>query len=100
MANLTRGRLPIIVDKVLTATTPGDTIDVLVTERGIAVNPRRQDLKEMLAAAGMAVKDISELKAIAEKMAGVPKSITTDERIVALVEYRDGTVMDVVRQVK
>lgn len=100
VANLTRGRLPIIVDKVLTATTPGDTIDVLVTERGIAVNPRRQDLKEMLATAGMAVKDIFELKAVAEKMAGIPKAIITGERIVALVEYRDGTVMDVVRQVK
>ena len=100
VANLTRGRLPIIVDKVLTATTPGETIDVLVTERGIAVNPRRQDLKERLAAAGLAVTDIAQLKAIAEKMAGVPKTITTGKRIVALVEYRDGTVIDIVRQVE
>lgn len=100
VANLLRGRLPIIVDKVLTVTTPGETIDVLVTERGVAVNPLRQDLKEQLIAAGLPVKDISELKALAEKIAGAPQSLTTKNRIVAVVEYRDGTVIDVVRQVE
>lgn len=99
VANLLRGRLPIIVDKVLTATTPGETIDVLVTERGVAVNPRRQDLKEKFLAAGLPVKDIQELKALAEKLAGKPKAITTGEKVVAVVEYRDGTLIDVVRQV-
>lgn len=98
VANLLRGRLPIIVDKVITATTPGETIDVLVTERGIAVNPRRQDLKERLLAGGIQVKDITELKLIAENIAGVPQPIKTRDRVVAIVEYRDGTVIDVVRQ--
>jgi citrate lyase subunit alpha/citrate CoA-transferase len=100
VANLLRGRLPIIVDKVLTATTPGETIDVLVTERGIAVNPRRADLKEKMLAAGLPVKDITELKALAEKIAGAPKSNKTLDKIVAVVEYRDGTIIDVVRQVE
>jgi len=100
VANLLRGRLPIIVDKVLTATTPGETIDVLVTERGIAVNPRRTDLKEKLLAAGLPVKDIRELKELAEKIAGTPKQVKTGEKIVAVVEYRDGTIIDVVRQVE
>ncbi len=100
VANLLRGRLPIIVDKVLTATTPGETIDVLVTERGIAVNPRRTDLKEKMLAAGLPVKDITELKALAEQIAGTPKSIKTSDKIVAIVEYRDGTIIDVVRQVE
>ncbi len=100
VANLLRGRLPIIVDKVLTATTPGETIDVLVTERGVAVNPRRTDLKEKLLAAGLPVKDIQELKALAEQIAGAPKQIKTGEKIVAVVEYRDGTIIDVVRQVE
>lgn len=99
VANLLRGRLPIIVDKVLTATTPGETIDVLVTERGIAVNPRRADLKQQFLAAGLPVKDIQELKALAEQLAGAPKAIKTGDKIVAVVEYRDGTVIDVVRQV-
>ena len=100
VANLLRGRLPIIMDKVLTATTPGETIDVLVTDRGIAVNPRRDDLKKMILAAGLPVKDIQELKTLAENIAGVPRQIVTDERIVAIVEYRDGTVIDTVRQVR
>ena len=100
VANLLRGRLPIIVDKVLTVTTPGETIDVLVTERGVAVNPRREDLKQELLAAGLPVKDINELKALAEKIAGIPQSLTTKNKIVAVVEYRDGTIIDVVRQVE
>lgn len=100
VANLLRGRLPIIVDKVLTATTPGETIDVLVTERGIAVNPRRADLKEKMLAAGLPVKEITELKALAEQIAGAPKQIKTLDKIVAVVEYRDGTIIDVVRQVE
>lgn len=100
VANLLRGRLPIIVDKVLTATTPGETIDVLVTERGIAVNPRRADLREMLLAAGLPVKEISTLKTEAEKIAGVPDQLVTGDRVVAVVEYRDGTIIDVVRQLE
>jgi citrate lyase subunit alpha/citrate CoA-transferase len=100
VANLLRGRLPIIKERVLTAVTPGETIDVLVTERGVAVNPRRSELKEKLIAAGLPVKDIQELRELAEKIAGVPQEIVTGEKIVAIVEYRDGTIIDVVRQVK
>ncbi len=99
VANLLRGRLPIIMDKVLTATTPGETVDVLVTERGVAVNPRRTDLYEQFKAAGLPLKSVAELKELAEKIAGVPARITTQDKIVAVVEYRDGTVIDVVRQV-
>lgn len=99
VANLLRGRLPIIVDQVLTATTPGETIDVFVTERGVAVNPQRPELLQQLVAAGLPVKEIQELKAMAEKIAGVPQKLKTSDRIVAVVEYRDGSVIDVVRQV-
>lgn len=100
VANLVRGRLPIIVDKVLTATTPGETVDILVTERGVAVNPRRSDLKGILLDKGLLVTDVQELKAKAEQIAGKPKKIITGEKIVALVEYRDGTVIDVVRKIE
>ena len=99
-ANLLRGRLPIVVDKVLTATTPGETVDVLVTERGIAVNPRRAELREQLKAAGLPVYDIQELKQMAERIAGKPQPINAEGRVVAIVEYRDGSVIDVVRQIK
>ena len=99
-ANLLRGRLPIVVDKVLTATTPGETVDVLVTERGIAVNPRRPELAAQLRSAGLPVYDIKQLQQIAETIAGKPKALRADGRIVAIVEYRDGSVIDVVRQVQ
>lgn len=98
VANLVRGRYPIITDKVLTVTTPGETVDVLVTEQGVAVNPCRVDLHRLLAGAGLPVKDIQELKALAEGSTGLSKPAETGEKITAVVEYRDGTVIDVVRE--
>jgi citrate lyase subunit alpha / citrate CoA-transferase len=97
VANLVRGRLPIVVDRVLTATTPGETVDVLVTERGVAVNPRRSDLLASLKTAGLPVRDINELKLRAEDIVGARERPALGENIVAVVEYRDGTIIDVVR---
>ncbi|MEW8955590.1 citrate lyase subunit alpha [Clostridium sp.] len=100
VSNLIKARLPVIKEKVTTATTPGESIDVLVTERGIAVNPRRQDLIEKLKEARLPVMTIEELKNVAEKLTGKPKDIETEDSIVAVVEYRDGTVIDVIKKVK
>lgn len=100
VTQLMKGRLPIVVDDVTTVTTPGETIDVLVTERGIAVNPLRKELESKLKEAGLPVMKIEELKEIAEKMTGRPEKIEFDDKIVAIVEYRDGTVIDLVRKVK
>jgi len=100
VTNLMKSRLPIIKDQVTTITTPGESIDVVVTERGIAVNPRRADLMEKLRFANLPLVTLDELKAMAEKITGVPKGLQTLEKIVAVVEYRDGSVIDVVRQVK
>ncbi len=100
VTQLVKGRLPIIVDDVTTVTTPGESIDVVVTERGVAVNPLREDLVQKLNTAGIPTITIDNLKNIAEEMTGVPEKIQTDDRIVAVVEYRDGTVIDVVRMVK
>lgn len=100
VTNLMKARLPIIKDKVTTITTPGENIDVVVTERGIAVNPRRVDLIEKLSRTDLPIMTIDELKMLAEKITGVPKAIKTSEKIVAVVEYRDGSVIDVVRMVK
>lgn len=80
------------------ATKPGETIDVLVTERGIALNTRRADLNKCLAAAGLPLKNIEDLKALAERIAGIPATIKTGDKVVAVVEYRDGTVIDIVRE--
>ncbi len=97
VATTRRGSLPIVVDQVQTVTTPGESIDVLVTDHGVAVNPRRNDLAHQLMATGLPVKDITDLKAIAEA-GDRPRPVTGNGRIVAVVEYRDGTVIDVVRQ--
>ena len=98
VAKLARKRLPIILENVLTATTPGETVDVLVTERGLAVNPGRPDLLGALTRAGLDVKSIEELRGLALSLTGVPEEIPQGEKTVALVEYRDGTAIDTVRQ--
>lgn len=98
-ANLIRGRMPLIRDKICTVSTPGETVDVLVTEYGIAVNRDREELELCLKKAGLPVFSIQELKAKAEKITGIPRPLAKEGRIVALVEYRDGSVIDVVRQV-
>lgn len=100
VTNLVKSRLPIVRDRVLTVTTPGESIDVLVTEWGVAVNPRRRDLMKKLMWAGLPLSSIEELKTKAEAMTGAPKAVPTLEKIVAVVEYRDGSVIDVVREVK
>ncbi|MCX7904562.1 MAG: citrate lyase subunit alpha [Caloramator sp.] len=100
VTQLTKARLPIIVDSVTTVTTPGETIDAVVTERGIAINPRRTDLLEKLKDSNLPLYSIEELKAMAEKLTGVPEKIEFEDKIVAVVEYRDGSVIDVLRQVR
>ena len=94
VAPLYRARLPIVVDKVLCTTTPGNTVDVLVTQRGIAVNPLRKDLEEKLRAFGLPVYDIHELKDMAERVTGKPQTRVPGGRAAAEVEYRDGRIID------
>lgn len=98
VTNLIKGRLPIIKDRVTTVTTPGESVDVVITERGIAVNQNRKDLIEKLSNTNLPVMTIEELKELAEKMTGKPEAIETSDEVVAIVEYRDGTVIDVVRK--
>lgn len=103
VSRLARRQYPGVVGRVTTVTTPGESIDALVTEEGVAVNPRRPDLQERLGSAGLPLVGIEALRSraaqIARAAAGEPQPRFTD-RIVAVVEYRDGTVIDVVRQVR
>lgn len=100
VAPLLRGRMPCILDHVNTVVTPGDTVDVLVTDQGIAVNPRRPQIKERLCAARLPVTTIEELKARAERIVGKPEPLPFGEKIVGIVTYRDGTVIDVIREIR
>ena len=94
VAPLSRARLPIVVDKVLCKSTPGSTVDVLVTQRGIAVNPCRQDLVERFRASGLPVVDIMEFRDAAEKLNGKARKPVLGDQVVANVLYRDGTLLD------
>ena len=100
-APLVRGRNATVVPSVETVVTPGDSIDVLVTERGIAINPKRKDLIEVFSKVpDLNIVDITELQQMAEKQVGVPKPLEYTDRTVALIQYRDGTIIDTIKQVK
>jgi citrate lyase subunit alpha/citrate CoA-transferase len=99
VAPLVRGRTPTVIDRVTTIVTPGETVDVLVTDHGVAVNPRRPEVLERLKAARLPVYPIEELKKKAEKVTGTPEPLQFGKKIVALVEYRDGTIIDVIREI-
>ncbi|MDP0488996.1 MAG: citrate lyase subunit alpha, partial [Fusobacterium sp. JB020] len=71
-----------------------------VTERGICVNPRRKDIQEILNSSGIKTKKIKELKEEIEQLTGKPESTQYLDEIVGIVEYRDGTVIDIIKQVK
>lgn len=88
-----------VVDRVGTVTTPGETVDVLVTEAGIAVNPRRADLLERLRATDLPLRGIADLQRAAAAAATRAAIHPVEGRIVAVSEYRDGSVTDLVRQV-
>ncbi|WP_125140776.1 citrate lyase subunit alpha [Clostridium transplantifaecale] len=100
VAPLLRSRIPTVCDRVVTVTTPGEVIDVLVTDYGIAVNPRRQDLLSAFKEAGLPLKTIVELRDIAYSIVGKPEELEFEERVVGIVESRDGTILDVIRQTK
>jgi len=97
---LIRSRMPTVVKKVTTVVTPGECIGVLVTDHGIAVNPNRPDVAERLKAAGLPVMTIQELHDRAMSITGEPAPIEFLDKVVGIIRYRDGTVIDVVRQVK
>ncbi len=97
---LFRDRIPVIRDRVTTLCGPGELIDVIVTERGIAVNPVRKDLIAAVKDSGLPLKTIEELKEEAERICGVPQLPEFESEIVAVIKWVDGTVIDVVRKVK
>jgi len=96
---LFRDRIPVIRDSVTTITGPGELIDIIITERGITINPRRKDLLDALKNTRLPLKTIGELKDEAEKICGVPEKPNLGDEIVAVIKWVDGTVIDSVRRV-
>ena len=97
---LIRGRMATVCKNVVTVTTPGDCVDVLVTDYGIAVNPLRPDLIACLDAAGIPHVTIESLQEKAYSLVGTPDDLEWEDKVVAVLEARDGTILDVVRKIK
>lgn len=98
-----RGRTPSIVKRVFTLCTPGETVAAVVTEAGIALNPKHRShamLRAGLGETNLKLVSIEDLQRIAESLTGTPKPIECTDKVVCLVQYRDGTVIDVIRQLK
>lgn len=87
------------VDIRLTSATV-ESVDVVITDYGIAINPRRQDLIEAMKDVDLPFKTIEELRDIAYSIAGEPEKVQFGDRVVGIIESRDGTIMDVVREMK
>ena len=96
---LFRDRIPVIKDEVTTLCGPGELIDVVVTERGIAVNPLRQDLIDRVKHSGLPLKTMEQLKQEAEQICGAPEKPGLTEEVVAIIKWVDGTVIDSVHGV-
>ena len=100
IAPLLQGRIPAICSQVTTVTTPGETVDVVITDYGIAINPARQDLIEAMKGVKLPFCTIEELRDKAYSIVGEPDPVQFDDQVVGIIEARDGSVIDVVRKVK
>jgi citrate lyase subunit alpha/citrate CoA-transferase len=95
-----RDRIPVIVDRVTTLCGPGELIDVVITERGIAINPQRTDLIDAVKGSKLPIRTIEEIQKEVEQMCGgKPEPPRLGEKVVAAIKWVDGTVIDSVRQV-
>jgi citrate lyase subunit alpha/citrate CoA-transferase len=96
-----RNRIPVIVDKVTTLVGPGELIDVIVTERGIAINPLRKDLIKATKDSGLPIRKIEEIKVeIDELIGGPPEKPKLTDDVIGIVKWVDGTVLDSIYQIE
>ena len=98
---------PKIVEKVYTRTTPGEVIDVVVTEDFVCVNPKsKSSYKEAILENGkkygLNIISMDELlaksKEKAESFGVIPKPKPTTDEVVHVIEWRDGTLLDTIKK--
>lgn len=95
-----RNRVPIVRERLTTFCGPGALVDVIVTERGIAINPQRTDLLAAVAGSDLPIRSLEALKEDAERLCGgPPEPLEPDGPVVGHVTWVDGTLLDVVRRV-
>jgi citrate lyase subunit alpha/citrate CoA-transferase len=90
---------PIVREKVTTITTPGDVVDAIVTNEGIAINPKREDLLERTKDK-LNIVPIEELKNRAYEATGGPEELTLTDELVGMTKWFDGTLLDLIWKVK
>jgi len=97
---LFRGRIPIVVEEATTVCAPPEMVDVVITERGVAINPRRQDLLDRLKGSSLPVVSMEQLYETALSICGKPARAERDsDHPVAIIKWVDGTVIDTVFKV-
>lgn len=96
---LYRKKNPIVREKVTNITTPGDVVDAIVTNEGIAINPNRKDIIDKVKGK-IDINTIDELKNMAYSATGSPEKLNFGEEIVGIIKWIDGTVLDNIRIVK
>jgi len=96
-----------VVDKVYTRTTPGEVVDVVVTEEFVSVNPQSKSTYKdaILNNArdfGLNIVTIEDLylRSIdkARGFGNIPPVAETTDEIVHAIEWRDGTLLDVIKK--
>ena len=98
---LFRKTIPVIRDAVTTITTPGDVIDAIVTDQGIAINPNRTDLLDKLEGNNdVNIVSIESLKEMADKETGGPPEVDFGDEIIGITKWRNGELLDVIYRVK
>jgi citrate lyase subunit alpha/citrate CoA-transferase len=90
---------PIVREKVTTISTPGDVVDAIVTDKGIAINPKRIDLIEKTKGR-LNIVPIEDLKQMAYDETGGPQKLEFTDEIVGMTKWFDGTVLDNILKVK
>jgi citrate lyase subunit alpha/citrate CoA-transferase len=93
-----RKKIPVVRDKVTTITTPGDVVDAIVTNEGIAINPKRKDLIEKVKGK-VNLLNINQLRDIAYEETGGPPELNLGDKIVGVTKWRDGSILDSIYKV-
>lgn len=97
-----RDRIPVIIDEVTTLCGPGELIDVIVTERGIAINPKRKDLLKAVKNSKLPIRTIKDIyNEVNLLCGGAPAKPKIDKnKVIAVIKWVDGTILDSVFRVK
>jgi citrate lyase subunit alpha/citrate CoA-transferase len=90
---------PIVRERVTTVTTPGEVVDAVVTDMGIAINPNRKDLIEQVKGK-MKIVSIEDLKNLAYDATGTPQELEFENKIVGCTKWFDGSILDIIKKVK